>query len=314
MSLITPPGSPCGSPCGSPFGSPCDFQILRFPETPPRALFRSDDEVQSPLKVRKISESESRPFICPEAPMKQKKSKGPIKGLPTLTNDSCILRIDDIGDGSFGTVFSVRVPGSPSNFAMKEINVSGRSSPNDLLRENANFGKPGCVPGFAMSSPNGDKCYLFSPICDPLDKTDRINTENIDEINALMHDSIMKSSFSIITDANLSNMGIARAGTPTPILGENGLPCAGEPIPKDSVLFIDIGNNGVNDCNPLTSALFDEHEMNTEEEQLQYRKFKCELLTALLRNRIQKVPRNEYDIAREICDLYGYVYAGGNRR
>ncbi len=310
MLYSTPPGSPCGSPR--------DFQIPLFPGTPPRALFESDDGedfTSSPSKFRKTSESES----CPKAPTRQRKQKGPIEGLPILSDDSRIRirKIDEIGEGSFGIVFSVICPGTPDYmFAMKEVAVSGRSSPSDLCQEAANFGKPGCVPGFAMSSPKGDKCYLFSPICDPLDKTNQVNGENIEEMISELMKSIMEAPFPVITDAGLSNMGFAPAGTPTPVSGENGLPCAGDPIPKDCVLFLDIGNNDPNDCNPMTSALFDEDEMNTEEEQLQYRKFKCDLIAALLRNRILdlEVRRDECDIARKICEKYGYTYAGGNRK
>ena len=314
MSYSTPPGSPCRSPCRSP----CDFQENVVSGTPPRALFERDDgeDVKSsPSKFRKTSESKStNSKSCPKAPTRQRKQKGPIDELRVLLDNSCILG-NMLGKGSFGTVFSVSFPGTPV-FAMKEVPVSGRSSPSDLRQEAANFGSPGCVPGFAMSSPNGAKCYLFSPICDPLDKTNRVNGENIDKIISKSIKTIMEAPFHVITDAGLSNMGIARAGTPTPVLGENGLPCAGDPISEDSVLFFDIGNNDPNDCNPMTSALFDEKQMNTVAEQLEYRKFKCDLIAALLRNRILdlEVRRDECDIAREICEKYRYTYAGGNRK
>jgi hypothetical protein len=318
--------SPCGSPCGA-------FQscLVGSPKTPCR-LFVEDDEAD---KLFSSSSSPKKPkldtgkpaIICgpPEAPRKQrKKPKGPvpIEGLPVLPDDFYINRLEQIGEGSYGQVFKVNlvncgIPESQS-FAMKVISVipGGRTTPNDLRCEAANFGSPKCVPGVGMSSPDGKTYYGFSPIAVPLDKFP-ITSQNIEEVIDLTKAAVMDGHLSVAADACPENMGFLSAATPTVVLGENGLPCAGVEIEEDCVKFIDIGNaDSPNDCNPKYGALFDEGAMDSDEAHLKYRRFKCDMMSALLRNRLLAEPRNEYDIVREICnsETYGYTYAAGDRR
>lgn len=307
------------SPCGSPNGSRLNND---FPGTPSRVLFGvGDEKYLSPPKKQK-QETGSVPISGPPEIGRKKTSKkpaDPIKGLPVLPNGFEPKIAGELGKGSFGKVFQVRFPGDDtSSFAMKVINVlpGGRSSPSDLRKEASNYGSPKCIPGFGMSSPDGSQYFGFSPIAEPLDKA-TITQENIDEIESKTCDVIMKSDFPKITDSSLENMGILRAGTPTPILGKDGLPCAGFVVEKEEVVIIDVGSiQHPNDCNGKYGALFDEGAMDSEEAQLEYRRFKCDVLSALLRNRLLAEPRNEYDIVREICNSepYGYTYAAGDRK
>jgi len=311
--------SPCRSPCGSPNGSRLNND---FPGTPSRVLFGGgDDKYLSPPKKQK-QETGSFPISGPPEIGRKKASKkpaDPIKGLPVLPNGFEPKIAGKLGEGSFGKVFQVRFPGDDtSSYAMKVVEVvpGGRSSPIDLRIEASNYGSPKCNFGFGMSSSNGSQYFGFSCIAEPLDNAP-ITPENIEEIDSKTRDAIMGANFGLITDASLGNMGIVRAGTPTPILGEDGLPCAGSIVEQDKVVIIDGGEfDSPNDCNGKYGALFDEDAMNSLEAQLKYRRFKCDVVSALLRNRLLPEPRNEYDIVREICnsELYGYTYAAGDRR
>jgi len=322
------PNSSCGSPHGSQFDSPCGFKIQSciddFLGTPPRKLFVEEDAgYSSPQKKQKL-DTGSAPSSGPPEVVRKKSSKnpaGPIKGLPVKPDDFFIKQLQKIGTGSYGEVFRVtldnfEIPESPS-FAMKVISVipGGRTSPNDLRCEAANFGSQKCVPGVGMSSTDGKTYYGFSPIALPLNELP-ITSENIEKVDDLTRDAVMKGPFSVAADACPENMGFLSAGTPTPVLGENRLPCAGSPVANDEVVFIDLGNAEPNDCNPKYGALFDEGAMNSDDAKLKYRRFKCDMMSALLRNRILPEPQNEYDIVRKICKskLYGYTYAAGDRR
>jgi hypothetical protein len=318
--------SPCSSPCGFQIRSCFDS----LPETPVcDVLFGNEDALavdlfSSPAKMQKIDEGTSFPISGPpEAPRKvSKKPVSPIEGLPVLPEDFKPIILKKIGKGSFGNVFQVCFLSDDSFdrplYAMKVIKVvpGGCSSQSDLRKEASNYGSPKCNVGFGMSSHDGRNYYGFSTIAQPLD-TVPITSENIKNIIDMTKDAIMKAKFSLITDANPGNLGIIRAGTPTPILGEDGLPHAGSPVKNNEVVFIDLGDiESPNDCNGKYGALFDEREMDSEEEQLKYRKFKCDMISALLRNRILAEPRNEFNIVREICNSepYGYTYAAGDRR
>lgn len=320
----------------SPFSSPCGaFQIRSclhdLPGTPPRRLFGGQDDctaeavdlISSPQKKQRLETGSSPISGPPEAPRKPtKKKSGPIEGLPVLQDGftPCILK--KIGKGSFGRVFQVCFSGDDTStapsFAMKVIKVvpGGRSSPSDLFREASNYGSPKCNLGVGMSSPDGSKYFGFSTIAVPLDKA-QITEENIRKIITMTNDCIMGANFPLITDANPGNLGIIRSGTPMPILGEDGLPRAGSLVQEDEVVIIDGGAfDSPNDCNGKYGALFDEDAMVSLEAQQKYRRFKCDVLSALLRNRLLSEPRNEYDIVREICKspLYEYTYAAGDRR
>jgi hypothetical protein len=321
--------SPCGSPRGSPRGSSNGSRLNNdFPGTPSRVLFGGgDDKYLSPPKKQKLEtgsvplETGSVPISGPPPEIGRKKASknpaGPIKGLPVLPNGFEPKIAGELGEGFFGKVFQVRFPGDDtSSYAMKVVEVvpGGRSSPIDLRIEASNYGSPKCNFGFGMSSPDGRQYFGFSCIAEPLDNAP-ITPENIEEMDSKTRDAIMGANFALITDASLENMGIVRAGTPTPILGEDGLPCAGSLVEQDKVVIIDGGEfDSPNDCNGKYGALFDEDAMESLEAQLKYRRFKCDVVSALLRNRLLAEPRNEYDIVREICKKYGYTYAAGDRR
>ena len=290
----TPPSSPMGSPNVSPMRA-----SINNSGTPPRVLFGSPQK---------------RPKTCPKAPTKQQKKADVLNHLPEFSPNSLKIK-GKLGSGSFGDVFIVEMdpPNSPL-FAMKEVLIN-RISPKDIAKEASHFGSPGCVPGFGMRSEDSKTYFGFSSIAVPLDKM-LISTDNIENIISLLKVSVMTAPFPVITDANLENMGFLRAGTPTPMLGNDGLPCAGVPISEDCVCFIDLGNNDCpNDCNPNTSAIFDNDDViKTDESMLKYRKFKIDMISALLRNKILQVKLDECDIARDICAKYGYKYAGGDRK
>lgn len=309
------------------FNSPCvTFQIRsclhELPGTPLR-LFEGDavDLYASPPKKQRLDIG-SAPFSGPPELVRKKSTKkpnGPIEGLPVLPDGFKPIIAGELGKGSFGSVFKVSLPGDGYlNFAMKVIDVvpGGRSSPSDLRKEALNYGSPKCIPGVGMSSPDGRKYFGFSPIAEPLNKAS-ITPQNIEKIVFMTCCAIMKAKFELITDLSPENMGIVRDGTPTPILGEDGLPRAGPLVENDEVVIIDGGEfDSPNDCNGKYGALFDEGAMKSFEAQQKYRRFKCDVLSALLRNRLLSEPRNEYDIVREICksDKYRYTYAAGDRR
>jgi hypothetical protein len=286
-------------------------------------LFGDDeDSFSSPVKMQRL-ETGSAPISGPppEQPSKRK-GKKPIPGLPVLEdNDADFYKIiGKLGEGSFGKVVT-RIqlkneagnPDSPS-FALKIV-PSGRASPKDLSAEGNNFGKKGCNWGVAMTTPDGTFIGV-STLAKPLSEAD-ITAENIDEIIALTSEALMEADVTVVNDANPNNIGIIEPGTPTVIFGQDGLPCAGTPIRKRTVKIIDVGPvYEPENANPVFSAMIPVENMEHEKEIMEYRRFKCDMMSALLRNRLLAEPRNEYDIVREICnsELYGYTYAAGDRR
>jgi hypothetical protein len=332
----TPIGSPCCTPIGSPssspssspcrrlfrtpIGSPIDRQGLqKFPKKSPQKSLglHQGSNIMSP-SIKKDG-NKSVQLQPPDAPAKKKISTEPIKWLPVLTELSKHFDLlEKIGKGSFGKVFAARLKNNPCDsppitVALKRIRMGGRSSPTDVRMEAANFGSPGCVPGFGASSSNGSEYYGISPIAIPLNNF-KLSSEKFKAINALTMDALNVAPFSVVMDASPENMGFIPAGTPTLVLDENGLPCIGKPIEKDCVKILDLGNaESPNDCTAKYGAVFGEDEMQSEEEKSKYRKFKCEMMTALLRNRISEFPRDEYDIVRNLCKDYGYTYAAGDR-
>jgi hypothetical protein len=326
-----------GSPCRSPCGSPCDFEIRScfkdsFETTPPgtpRVLFGEKDAgavdllsspSPSPLKKQKLNIGSASISGPPDAPSKRKKNK-PIPGLPVLDDDDADFYqiIGYLGEGSFGKVKRIQLkndarnPDSPS-FALKIV-PSGRASPKDLSDEGNNFGKKGCNWGVAMTTPDGTFIGV-STIAKPLSDAD-ITAKNIDEIIALTSEALMEANISVLNDAGPSNIGIIEKGTPTVIFGQDGLPCAGPLILEKTVKIIDVGPvDEPENANPMFSAMIPAENMIHENEIMKYRRFKCDMMSALLRNRLLAEPRNEYDIVREICnsETYGYTYAAGDRR
>ena len=327
--------SPCGSPCGSPNGSPCSspygaFQIRscfdEFQGTPLRNLFGGEnagevDLYSSPVKRKKL-ENGIAPISGPppEQPRKPTKPK-PIPKLTVLDDDKHEFYqiIGKLGKGSFGKVKKVELrsntgnPDSPS-FALKIVR-RGRASPNDLSAEGQNYGKPGCNWGVAMTTCDGT-FFGVSTLAKPLSEA-YITAENIDEIIALTSEALMEADVTVVNDANPFNIGIIEPATPTVIFGQDGLPCAGPPVLKRMVKIIDVGPvYEPENADPKFSAMISAEDMKQEKDVMKYRRFKCDMMSALLRNRILVEPRNEYDIVREICksETYGYTYAAGNRR
>jgi hypothetical protein len=326
--------SPCGSPNGSPCRSPCGFEIRSCfkdsfetpPGTPQRVPFGEEGagavdllSFPSPLKKQKLKDGSASISGPPDAPSKRKKK--PIPGLPVLDDDDAHFYqiIGNLGEGSFGKVKKIQLnndarnPDSPS-FALKIV-PSGRASPEDLSAEGNNFGKKGCNWGVAMTTPDGTFIGV-STIAKPLSDAD-ITAQNIDEIIALTSEALMEAGIPVLNDAGPSNIGIIEKGTPTVIFGEDGLPCAGPPILEKTVKIIDVGPvDEPENANPMFSAMIPAENMIHEEEIMKYRRFKCDMMSALLRNRLLTKPRNEYDIVREICnsETYGYTYAAGDRR
>lgn len=313
------------SSCGSPYGSPCDFRIRSclsdLSGTPPRVLFagESADLYSSPIKVRMMNDGDRSPISGPppEQPRKLPKPK-PIPGLPVLDDDKSKFYqiIGNLGKGSFGKVRKVQFTGNPDSpsFALKIVG-SGRASPKDLSVEGKNYGKPGCNHGVSMTTSDGT-FMGFSSIATPLSDA-VVNSDNIDELISLTSDVLMTADISVVNDANPNNIGIIEPATPTVILGKDGLPCAGPPVLKRTVKIIDVGPvYEPENADPKFSAMISAEDMISEKDVIKYRKFKCDVMTAWLRNRLLAEPRNEYDIVREICksEAYGYTYAAGNRR
>ena len=313
--------SPYGSPCGSQIRS-CFFDGL--PVTPPRALFGDrdrdgDEAASSPAKKQKLKTG-SAPISGPsDAPSKRKKI--PISGLPVLEWETADFYqiFEKIGEGSYGEVHRIHLhkdtgnPNSPS-FALKIV-PSGRASPKDLSVEGQNYGSPGCNWGVAMTTPDGTFIGV-STLAKPLSETD-ITAANIDELIVLTSKSLMQADILVVNDANPYNIGIIEQGIPTVIFGEDGLPCAGPPILEKTVKIIDVGPvYEPENADPKFSAIIPAEDMILEKDIMKYRRFKCDVMTAWLRNRLLAEPRNEYDLVREICKSpsYGYTYAAGDRR
>jgi hypothetical protein len=304
----------------SPFGRNIRSVFDRLPVTPPRALFgdREVDLFSSPGKKIKLGSGASGG--PPDAPSKRKKI--PILGLSVLKGGEptvfCQI-FEKIGEGSFGNVHRIQFnsdtgnPNSPS-FALKTVH-SGRASPKDLSVEGEKYGKPGCNWGVAMTTHDGT-FFGVSTLAKPLSEAD-ITPENIEEIIYLTSVALREADISVVNDANPYNIGIIEPGTPTVIFGEDGLPCAGPPILEKTVKIIDVGPvYEPENANPQFSAMISAENMRVEKDVMKYRRFKCDVMTAWLWNRLLAEPRNEYDIVREICksEKYGYTYAAGDKR
>jgi hypothetical protein len=311
--LKTPPSSTRLTNCfETPPSSP---RLINCFESPPQILFQRD-EGESPLKRQKLISSQQ----SPRKPIKKKVLKV-IPGLPILNDEEMkmIFNVNQkIGSGSFGNVYSIQLranaerPESPS-FAMKIISPGNRTCHKDLVAEASNFCKDGCIHGFGMSKPDGT--YLgFSPIANPLSKME-INSENIEEIIRLTCEAIEKAPIEVVNDANMDNMGYIPEGTRVIILDENGLPDISETvIPNNTVRMIDLGQcEAPEDANPKYTALIPIEKMVIEDDIRKFRRFKCDMMEALLQNKILSISEQSSHqvIVSKICKKYEYQYAGG---
>ena len=305
--LKTPPSSPIWT---NHFESPS--RSLPYPNE----LFQIDEN-DSPSKRQKIS-FEINP---PKKPTKKKVSKI-IPGLPILDDSQMDMKIDicrKIGSGSFGNVYQIQLKSHTGisdveapYFAMKIIPPGERTCYKDLIAEASNFGKDGCIPGFAMSKSDGT--YLgFSPIAEPLSQK-IIHSGNIEKILKLTYEAIMNAQIQVVNDVNMENMGYISKGTPTIILDENGFPCEGPPISRDIVRIIDLGDcEAPEDANPIYTALISVENMIEQDDINKFRKFKFEMMEALLKNKILPISQqlSHEMIVSEICRKYKYQYAKG---
>jgi hypothetical protein len=304
----------------SVFSPPCSIipnvtQIENIFGTQPCVLFSKEEDmifgtpIQSPAKKQKMS-------VPPQSPRKSTmKGPKPIPNLPILQNEEFFEVFELLGKGSFGTVYrfqfksNIGLIDSPS-FALKKVISGGPATPKDLAAEAKNYGEPGCIQGVGMTTLDGT--YLgFSTIAEPLSKM-MINQENIKKIINLTCEAIMKAPKSVIYDANLDNMGFIKKGTTTIVLSEDGFPCAGPLTEEDNVYVIDNGNiESPEDANPKYTALIPSEKMESEEDIMKFRKFKCDMMTALLQNQILEFSEDEFDIVAKICCKYDYQYASG---
>ena len=257
----------------------------------------------------------------PRAPSKLMKIKsGPeslaLEGLVILT----ILWkwIADLGTGSFGTVDEVAFqpptgspPGTPCSppVAMKIAMQSDRQGPKALLAEAANVGSPGCASGVATTCKEGH-LYLFTSVAIPLTKMYQIGATFLEEVIRLTKEAIMKAPLPVVFDCKPDNLGFVPSGTTTVVADENGQPCAGPPTDANSVVFLDLGNcrspeEADKDFNPL----LDNEAVETKEQQANFRKFKCEMMEALLRNQFADSPEDENRIVADLCTKKGWCCA-----
>jgi hypothetical protein len=126
--------------------------------------------------------------------------------------------------------------------------------------------------------------------------------------------AIMEAPLSIVFDAKPANLGLVQKGTTTVVANPNGQPCAGPPTDADSVVFLDLGNCGSpEEADGNFNPLLDDEALETEDEQIKFREFKCEMMEALLWNHFAENPEKEKLIVASICTKYCYSYAGGQQ-
>lgn len=342
--MQTPTSTPKGSMARTPSSEDGSSPRVLFADVTPTKRTRSDDpspEDDIPgthpssesfslkgLLYPGTGEVPGIPSGPPPAPSKfMKKKSGPeepttlaLKGLVLLT----ILwkQIANLGAGSFGTVVKVVFlpsPGSPPGtpcsppVAMKTVTQSKQQSAKALRAEAANLGSPGCASGVAATCEKG-KLYLFTPIAIPLTKMYRIGATLLEEVIRLTKKAIMKAPLSVVFDCNPNNLGFVRLGTTTVVADENGQPCAGPPTDANSVVFLDLGYcPSPEEANKDFNPILDNEAVETEEQKANFRKFKCEMMEALLRNQFADMPEDENRIVADLCTTYSWRYAGGQK-
>jgi len=296
--MITPPSSPSSH---ISFGSPVFDLLQEFPKRRPP----------------------------PSAPSKQKKAKSRMDSEETNDTISYALKglvilevnwrlICNLGAGSFGTVdkvvFQPPINSQPGisflpEFAMKKLVMSPKQGPNGLLREANNLGKPGCASGVATTDYQGN-LFIFTSVAIPLTQILSLGIQILDEIIVMTKSAIMEAPLSVVYDCKPDNLGFVQKGTTTIVADINGQPCAGPLTDLDSVVFLDIGNCGSpEEADGNFNPLLDDDALETEEEQLTFRQFKCEMMETLLRNQFAEHPEEEKIIVAMICTKYDYSYA-----
>jgi hypothetical protein len=228
--------------------------------------------------------------------------------------------IVNLGTGSFGTVDKVvfRPPsGSPPGtlcsppVAMKTVKPSPKQGPKALLEEASHIGSQGCAPGVAVTNDDGD-LIIFTSVAVPLSKMRKIGSQLLEEIISLMGISIMMAPLQVILDLKLDNLGFVPKRTATVIPDQKGQPSIGPNTTENNVLVLDLGNFlDAEDTDATYGVFLEEHDLVSVKQQTNFRKFKFEVMEALLRNQNATKPKDEKPIVARICTNFGYRYAGG---
>lgn len=311
----TPPRTPLGTPTGRSHGT--SQMSPGSPGSPISCrglLFLGKGGVEGGVGKKPLPP----PSNPPKAPTKKVLRPGPIPGLPLLLKSPIKQRL--MGDGAYGDVWEVKLPRSSNfplspqpSFAMKETNKD--VSPSELQREAQNYGMPGCTPGIAFTNGNG-KYSAIMPIGRPLSNLDfsQQTQESVLSVISMTKDAIMHAPITVVYDANMDNMMMLHRGTATVVLGADGQPSVGPLTNKTTVDFCDIGNlPSPEDGNKLYNAILSTEDMDSEEAQAKYRRFKCDMMERLIFNQTLQDPLEDCDIVAPLCVEYGYTYAAGVR-
>lgn len=212
-----------------------------------------------------------------------------------------------LGKGSFGKVYEVKLPGSPLSIAVKVVEAGNMSA--KALRQEANsFGSPGCPEGVPFAGEDGTY-YAFSSIAIPFD---RIDVEKLESVVKMTKEAMVTLDNKKLYDAKPENFGFIPRGTPTVQKDENGQPMVGPLTTEDQVVLLDMSEHkSPEDADGIFNPLLDDEALETKEQQAIFRKFKCEMMEALLRNQFADSPEDEKKIVAGICTKFGYRYAGG---
>jgi hypothetical protein len=293
------------------------------PSTPPSSPTRRSpgrqmqpvDLFGSPKRSRNKSptvDCSSLQMPSPPKKMKKKATKLPatLKLAPILRKTISFVKL--LGKGSFGKVYEVTLPDSPLSVAMKYIR-SGTLTAKMLRNETANFGSPGCANGVAMADENGTY-YAFSEIAIPLNRMREIGFENLESVIQMTNDALMNAPINVVYDAKPENLGFIPKGTLTVERDENEQPCGGLLTSQNQVKIIDCGCiESPEEADKVFNPLLDDDDIKTQDAQNLFRKFKCEMMEALLRNQFAEIPKDEKLIVSYYCTQYGWRYAGGQQ-
>ena len=141
-----------------------------------------------------------------------------------------------------------------------------------------------------------------------------IGAEMLDPVIKMMKAAIMSALIWVVYDCKPENLGFIRKGTPTVKVGADEQPCVGDLTEENQVVFIDIGIiRSPEEADKNFNPLLDDEKLETEEQQANFREFKCEMMEALLRNQFAIMPEDENSIVARICTTYGWDYAAGEQ-